>query len=115
MSFDFSKYETGGDYISAAEKAALADSGAPFNITGVLERDGKFESKREFLVKIVVPEGVEGVEPGDRALTFAKGSGAESRDATLDGMMAYFDGPDADEIKAKLVKIGRAWLIKAAA
>lgn len=112
--FDFSKYDAGGAYISASEKAALADTGAPFNIVGVIEREGKFESKREYLVKIIIPEGVEGVEAGERSLTFAKGSGADSRDALLEGMMGYFDGDDADEIPAKLVKVGRAWLIKAA-
>lgn len=114
MGFNWDKYDTGGSYISAAEKQALMECGVPFNITGVVERDGNFEHKREFAIKIIVPEGVEGVDPGERVLTFAKGSGATSRDATLEGMVAHFDADGADEIPAKLVKVGRAWLIKAA-
>lgn len=114
MSFDWDRYDTGGDYISAAEKAVLAETGAPFNVCGVVERDGKFESDREFAIKIVVPDHIPGVAPGERVMTFAKGSGADSRDAMLTGMIAYFDGPGADEIPAKLTKVGRAWLVKPA-
>ncbi len=113
--FDWSKFDTGagGDFISATEKKALADSGAPFTITNVKERESRFEHDTEFVIDIVVPEGVDDVEAGERALTFAKGTGAESRDATLTGMIAYFEN-GGDDIEAKLIKVGRAWLIKAA-
>jgi hypothetical protein len=115
MGFNWDKYDTGGgDFISAAEKRALAEQGVPFSILNVVERESRFEHDSEFVIKIVVPEGVEGVEPGERALTFAKGTGAESRDRTLEGMMEHFGEDGADEIEAKLAKVGRAWLIKAA-
>lgn len=113
MGFDFSKYDSGGDFITAAEKKALAESGAPFTITGVSERESRFEHDTEFAIKIEVPEGVEDVDPGERVLTFAKGTGAESRDRMLAGMIAHFDA-GGDDIKAKLVKVGRAWLIRPA-
>lgn len=113
--FDWSKFDTGGggDFISAAEKKALAESGAAFTITAVKERESRFEHDTEFVISIVVPEGVEGVEPGDRALTFAKDTGADSRDRALTGMIEHFAN-DGDDIEAKLTKVGRAWLIKAA-
>jgi hypothetical protein len=114
MGFNWDKYDTGGDFISAAEKRALAESGAPFAITAVAERESRFEHDTEYVIKIVVPEGVEGVEAGERALTFAKGTGAESRDRALAGMIEYFDEDGADDIEAKLVKVGRAWFVKAA-
>lgn len=111
--FDWDRYDTGGgEFISAAEKKALADSGAPFTITGVVERESRFEHDTEFAVKIIVPEGVEDVEAGERVLTFAKGTGAESRDRTLSGMIEYFAEDGADDIEAKLAKVGRAWLVK---
>ena len=113
MGFNWDKYDTGGSFISAEEKALLAESGAPFAITGVVERESRFEHDTEFVVKTLIPEGIEGVEPGERALTFAKGTGAESRDRTLIGMMEYFDEHDAaDDITAKLEKVGRAWFVK---
>jgi len=113
--FDWSQFDTGagGDFVSAAEKKALAESGAPFTITGVSERESRFEHDFEFVIDIVVPEGVEGVEPGDRALTFAKDTGADSRDRTLSGMIEHFKG-GGDDIEAKLVKQGRAWFVRAA-
>lgn len=113
MGFNWDKHEMGGKFIGADEKAALKESGAPFNITGVAEVDGKFEHKREFHIKVIIPEGVDGVEAGDRTLTFAKGSGATSRDGMLEDMIRHFD-EDGDELPAKLVQVGRAWLIKAA-
>ncbi len=113
MGFNWDKYDTGsGDFISAAEKKALADSGAPFAITGVVERESRFEHDTEFVIKIVVPDGVDGVEAGERALTFARGTGAESRDRTLAGMIEYFEQDGADDIPAKLAKVGRAWLVR---
>lgn len=114
MGFDWDKYDSGGDggFISAAEKKALAESGAPFAIAGVTERESRFEHDYEFVIKIVVPEGIEGVEPGERALTFAKGTGAESRDRTLTGMVEYFGEKGADDIEARLTKVGRAWFVK---
>lgn len=114
MGFNWDKYDTGsGDFITAAEKKALTEAGAPFDITGVTERDSRFEHDTEFAIKILVPEGVEDVEPGERVLTFAKGTGAESRDKTLAGMIEHFD-EGGDDITAKLVKKGRAWFIEAA-
>lgn len=113
MGFNWDKYDTGGgDFVSAAEKKALAESGAPFTITGVMERESRFEHDSEFVIKILVPEGVEDVEDGERILTFARGTGAESRDRTLTGMIEYFDEEDADDIEAKLEKVGRAWFVK---
>lgn len=113
MGFDWDKYDTGGgDFIGAPEKNALKDSGAPFTITGVTERESRWEHEAEYVIKVVIPEGVEDVEPGERLLTFAKGTGAESRDRTLTGMVEYFKEDDADDIEAKLTKVGRAWFVK---
>lgn len=114
MGFNWDEYDNGGggDFITAIEKNALKDTGAPFNIMGVSERPSRFEHEAEFVLRIVVPEGVEGVAPGDRVLTFPKGTNVGSRDAVLSGMVGYFKEPDSDEIPAKLVKEGKAWLIR---
>lgn len=116
MGFDWDKYDngTGGDFITAGEKNALKDTGAPFNILGVSERPSRFEHDAEYVIRIVVPDGVDGVAPGDRTLTFPKGTNVGSRDALLSGMIEHFATKGADELPAKLVKDGKAWLIRPA-
>ena len=117
MGFDFSKYDSGslgGPFITASEKVALASTGAPFHITRVSERASRFEHDTEYVLSCVIPEGVPGVDPGERTLTFPKGSNVGSRDALLAGMVDYFGGDDADDIPVVLTKAGKAYLIEAA-
>jgi hypothetical protein len=70
-------------------------------------RGTRFGHGSEYVVRAIVPGG------GERVLIFGRGS-AHSRDRMLDGMIEYFDEDGADEIPAKLVKVGRTWLIKRA-
>lgn len=116
MGFDWDKYDGGGggDFISAAEKKALAEAGAVFQITGVKERASRFEHDFEFVVDVLIPDGVEGVEPGERVFTFAKDSGAVGRDNALTGMIKHFTEEGGDDIDAKLAKIKRAWVLQGA-
>lgn len=111
MSFDFDKYQSGGNFISAAEKKVLAENGIPFDVTTVRGPVHKFDNEA-YELAVVVPDPETG-ETEERTLSFAIGSGAESRDAMLKGMQEYLK-EGGEPVTAKLVKIGRAYFLEAA-
>lgn len=107
--FDFAAYSGGsGSYITAAEKQVIAENGIPFQITAI-RKVFKFE-KDHYDLSILLPNPAN-AEEEDRVLSFAIGSGAESRDASLAGLEKHFD--DGGEPKlAKLEKIGRGYYLR---
>lgn len=111
MGFDFDKYKgSGGNFITAAEKLVLAENGIPFTIREIRVVH-KFE-KENYELTIDVPDPESG-DNEERVLSFPIGSGAESRDATLNGMQEYLAG-GGDPVEAKVEKIGRAFFVSAA-
>ena len=110
MGFDFDKYQTGGNYISAAEKKVLAENGIPFAVTAVRQVH-KFDNEN-YELSITVPNPETG-EDEERTLSFPIGSGAESRDAMLHGLKKYLE-ETGEAVKAKVIKIGRAYFLEAA-
>lgn len=131
MGFDWDDYKGGGNYISAAEKKALAQSGIPFTVTAVRGPIEKGFERPAFDLDIIVPDPESG-EDEERCLSFPYGSGAESRDRMLKGIQVYLkgvEGVEADEengveavaavppgepLKAKVVQIGRAYFLEPA-
>jgi hypothetical protein len=56
-------------------------------------------------------------ETGDdeeRLISFPIGSGVDSRDRMLAALKDYIEGDDAEEVKAKLEKVGRSYIIRQA-
>lgn len=107
MGFDWEKYESAGNYITAEEKQVLAENGIPFVVTAVMAKH-KFEGEHyELTVRVPNPETGEDEE---RTLSFPIGSGAESRDATLAGLKEHL-AETGEEISAKVTKVGRAFFI----
>lgn len=104
--------EVGGNFVKAAEKQILMDEGVPFPITAVVEDQANKFGPR-FVAQVVIPEGVEGVEAGERAISFPIGT-VESRDRMLNQMVGYLDRGDADDVTVKLEKAGQSILIRAA-
>lgn len=111
MGFDFSKYEGGGAYLNAAEKKAVAEAGIPFVIKAV--KEGEYDGAPRYVCTIDVPNPETG-ETEERLLAFPIGSGVESRDSMLKALMAYLEEDGADEVKAKLDKVGRSYIIRQA-
>lgn len=111
MGFDFSKYESsGGKFITAAEKAVIAENGIPFKVVSIAEKF-KFENEN-YELTILLPNPETGDEE-ERILSFAIGTGAESRDAMLKAMKDYLDG-GGDALDAKLEKKGRGYYLREA-
>jgi hypothetical protein len=110
LGFDFDAYAGGGHYISAAEKKALAENGIPFVIQGVRQVH-KFDNEN-YELTILCPNP-ETAEDEERVLSFPIGSGAESRDRMIAGMVKHFD-EGGEDIAAKLDKVGRAYFLVAA-
>lgn len=111
MGFDFSKYEGGGSYLNAAEKKAVAEAGIPFVIKSI--REGAYDGEPRYELTVSVPNPETG-EAEERILAFPIGSGVESRDRMLEALMAYLAEDGADEVKAKLDKVGRSYIIRQA-
>lgn len=120
MGFDFKKYDTGGAWLNAAEKKAIAEAGIPFVITGV--REGEYEGEPRYVLNVTVPNPESG-DDEERLLAFPIGSGVESRDNMLKALMAYLtvddegknaEGDTPEEVKAKLEKVGRSYIIREA-
>ena len=112
-SFDWGAYKGGGAYLSADEKAALVEGEVEFQITGVREDlDNQYNGKPapRFVVTLTLANPLSG-EDEERFIGFPVGSGVESRDNQLGGMLDYFeDGGEA--IEALLYKGGNAFLLK---
>lgn len=104
--------EVGGNFIKAAEKQILMDEGVPFNITAVVEDQTNKYGPR-YAAQVVIPEGVAGVEAGERTISFPIGT-VESRDRMLGQMATYLDREDADDVVVKLEKVGQSILIRQA-
>jgi hypothetical protein len=111
MGFDFKKYDSGGAWLSAAEKKAVAEAGIPFVIAGV--REGEYDGNPRYVLDVIVPNPETG-DDEERLLGFPINSGVESRDRMLAALMEYLQGDDAEEVKAKLEKVGRAYIIREA-
>lgn len=111
MGFDFSKYEGGGAYMGAAEKKAVAEAGIPFVVKAV--KEGEYDGAPRYVLDIVVPNPETG-DDEERLLAFPIGSGVESRDRMLAALKDYLEGADAEEVKAKLDKVGRSYIIRQA-
>lgn len=112
---------SGGDWVSASEKAVLMEQGIPITITDVVDDDENRYGPR-FAVFALVPDPESGEET-ERKLGFAKvtrdddgnvESGVESRDRMLIQMQAYLARDDAQPVQVKLEKVGRAILIRQA-
>lgn len=99
----------GGAFIKAPEKEALANQGVPFEITKVLDDDENKYGAR-YVLRIVVPEGVEGVDGGDRSMSFGKDS-VESRDRMLRQVQQYVEREDAEPVVVKLSMVGKSWIL----
>jgi hypothetical protein len=111
VGFDFSKYDNGGNYLDAAEKVAIAESGIPFVIKAV--RDGEYDGQPRYNLDVIVPNPETG-DDEERVMAFPVGSGVESRDSMLKALQAYLQSEDAEEVKAKLEKVGRSYIIREA-
>lgn len=109
MGFDWDAYKGGGNYISAAEKKALADSGIPFVVNAVRGPIDKGFEKPAFELDITVPNPEDG-ETEERCLSFPFGSGAESRDRMLKGMQEHLAG-GGEPLEAKVYKAGRGYFL----
>lgn len=112
MGFDWDKHESsGGNFITASEKKALAENGIPFTINAISIKH-KFENEH-YELAITVPNPEDG-ENEERTLSFPIGTGAESRDSMLAGMKEYLDGDGSEPVQAKLEKIGRGYYLRQA-
>jgi hypothetical protein len=113
VGFDFDKYDSGGAYLGAAEKKAVAEAGIPFVITAVREeQENRFDQPR-YVLTVTLPNPETGDEE-ERLISFPIGSGVDSRDRMLAALKDYIEGPDAEEVKAKLEKVGRSYIIRQA-
>jgi hypothetical protein len=113
--FDWSAYKGGGLYLSADEKAALIEGEVEFQITGVRDDAGNtFNGKPapRFVVEVVLPNPLSG-EDEERLIGFPVGSGVQSRDNQLEGMLDYFQSGGA-ALDVVLYKGGNAILIRPA-
>ena len=102
--------KTGGGYLTPDEKAALIESGQPFDITGIkFEPDGKYGAR--FVATLAVPNPATG-ENETRMIGFPKGSGVTSRDDILQAMLDdHFGAGETEPIPAILAKGGNAILL----
>jgi len=113
--FDWGAYKGGGLYLSADEKAALIEGEVEFQISGVRdEPDNSFNGKPapRFVTEVVLPNPLTG-EDEDRLIGFPVGSGVDSRDNQLEGMLDYFKSGGAP-LDVVLYKGGNAILIRPA-
>lgn len=114
MSFwdSYTDLGSGGKFLSAAEKQFLIENGVEFEIVG-LQEDPQNSFGPRFVAFLKVPNPETGEEE-ERKVGFPVDSGVSSRDSMLEAMKGYLDGPDAEPVKVKLSKPGKAILIVAA-
>lgn len=119
MGFNWDEYKSGSGYLTPAEKQALVDTGMPFTVTAARGPLEKGFEKPAVELDILVPDPETG-EDEERCLSFAYGSGVESRDRMVLGFKAHFAGDEAEgvapgePIKAKLTKKGRSFVLEPA-
>jgi len=105
--------ELGGSYINADEKKVIMDNGIPLRVVAVIQEETNQFNQPRFVLQVIVPNPETG-EDETRKLAFPYGSGAESRDRMLAGMMEYLGANDGEEIAVKLEKQGRAYFLRQA-
>lgn len=110
MGFDFDKYKSSGNYITAEEKKVLAENGIPFDVLAVRDKEKFDQQHYELTIRVPDPETGEDEE---RTLSFPIGTGADSRDATLKGLKEYIE-ETGEEVRSKVTKIGRAYFLESA-
>jgi len=117
--FDEYVNEGGGEnsYVKSEEKLAIAQSGIPFEVAEVLDdEDNVYEGKKQprYVLVILLTNPATGEEES-RKLAFPKDSAVESRDSMLRQLHAWMEAnPDAEPVKVKLAKIGRAFILQQA-
>lgn len=97
----------GGKYLSADEKQVLIDQGVVFEITA-LTHDPENQYGPRWVAFAVIPSPEKDGEPLETKIPFPTGSGVDSRDNMLTAMNEYFGKEDANPVKVKLTKVGRA-------
>lgn len=102
----------GGSWISAEEKAVMAENGIPFTVSAVVDDDENKYGER-FVVKGLVPDPETG-EDAERQVGFPKGT-VESRDRMLRQLQGYLQGEGAEPVVVKIAKIGRSYVLQNAA
>lgn len=102
----------GGKYVSGDEKNFLIENGIEFEIQG-LTYDAANKYGPRWVLFCQIPNAETG-EPEERKLGFQTESGADTRDAMLKAMDDYFHGDNAEPVKVKLEKPGRAVFIRPA-
>ncbi len=112
MGFDFSKYDSGGDWIKAAEKKVIAESGIPVRVIKIVEEEENRFDQPRFVLTVEVPDPETG-EDAERKIGFPIGSGVESRDRLLYALMAHIDETN-EQVDVKFEKIGQSYLIRSA-
>lgn len=104
--FDNYEDEGGAAFLSKEEKAALVKSGKTISITNVyaFTDTGQYPGPA-FRITL-------DVDGEDRAVTFKRNSGVDSRDRMLAAMCDYFAEDGAVPVEVTLVKAGNAFLFK---
>lgn len=102
----------GGEWIKADEKNVLAENGIPVKVTKVVH-DPDNQYGERYVLFLLAPDPETGSE-AERKIGFASGSGADSRDRMLAGMVTYFAENPGEEIAVKIVKKGRGFYLEQA-
>lgn len=109
--WDSHEVKTGkGAFLTPDEKAALIESGQPFDVTAVkYEAEGKYGAR--YVLSLEIPDAVTG-EPEARKIGFVLNSGVESRDEIVKAMAEdHFGAGEESPIPCILSKGGNAILI----
>lgn len=99
----------GGTFLKAPEKQFLIENGVPFTITSVVE-DPLNEYGPRYVAFCLIPNAETG-EDEEKKIGFPTGSGVSGRDNMLAQMAEYLKQDDAEPVKVKLDKPGKAILI----
>lgn len=85
-------------------RGQVLNQGMPFTITAVRE-DGP-----RYVLEVVLSNPESG-DDEDRLLSFPIGSGVESRDKMLKRLKEHLEREDAEEVTARLEKVGRSYVL----
>lgn len=99
----------GGSWVSAEEKAVMAENGIPLTVTAVVDDDENKYGPR-YVVKFVAPDPETGEEE-DRQVGFPKGT-VESRDRMLKALQGYLAGDEKEPVVVKIAKIGKSYVLQ---
>lgn len=110
---DYQDLGGGGKFLSKDEKDFLIENGIAFEITAVgYDPDNQYGPR--YVAFCNVPHPEEEGEIEEKKISFPTETGVDSRDAMLKAMKDYLTGEDAEPVKVKLEKPGRAILISQA-